>query len=96
MSKDNKYNEIEQAVISYGLELLLNSVLKTCIYMLIGIVSGKGLEVACSLVGFICIRKFSGGCHATTNTVCFVLTGGIVLGAASYNKLPKYLIEVWL
>lgn len=78
MDKENNYDETEKVVISYGMELLLNSVLKTVIHLLNGIVVGKGLEVTCAVVIFACIRKISGGRHATTNIGCFVMTGGIV------------------
>ena len=61
MDKYNNYEETEKIVISYGMELFLNSVLKTSIYLLIGMVAGKGVEVILAMTIFGGVRKISGG-----------------------------------
>ena len=78
MDTYNNYGEIERIVISYGMELLLNSVLKTVIYLLVGLAIGKVMEVALAMAIFGSVRKLSGGRHAATDVGCFLMTGGII------------------
>ncbi len=78
MDKYNNYEETEKIVISYGMELFLNSVLKTSIYLLIGMVAGKGVEVILAMTIFGGVRKISGGRHVETDVGCFIMTGSII------------------
>lgn len=82
MEKNKIYSDKERIVITYGIELLLNSLLKACIYIWIGFLFHRSWEVLISIVIFGLIRKFSGGVHAKTDSSCFVLTGCIIMLAA--------------
>lgn len=81
MDRYNNYEETEKAVIGYGVELFLNSMLKTAIYLLIGFAIGKGVEMILAIAIFGSVRKVSGGRHAKTDMGCFIMTGSIILFA---------------
>lgn len=78
MDRYNNYEETEKVVLGYGVELFLNSMLKTVIYLLIGFAIGKGVETILVIVIFGSVRKVSGGRHAKTDLGCFVMTGSII------------------
>ena len=50
MSRIQNYSEEKEAVVTYGIELILNSLLKAVIYILIGTLLGKTLEVVTAIV----------------------------------------------
>lgn len=79
--KRKKYSNDEKVVISYGIELFLNSALKALIYMLIGISFHKFSEVVVVTIIFGIFRTLSGGIHAETDTGCFLLTGCLIMVA---------------
>lgn len=81
LDKDKEYSDSEKTVITYGIELFLNTALKMLIYIAIGIMVDKAVETLVSIITFEVLRFYSGGIHAKTDTGCFILSGGIVFGA---------------
>lgn len=79
ISEKRYYSDSERIVFTYGMELLLNFVLKAMIYIGIGCVFQKGLETVLSIFVFGVLRFFSGGKHAKTDTGCFLISGSIIL-----------------
>ena len=73
---NNWMNEIspkskeESDVIQYGIELLLDNVVKFVFIQIIGIMIGKGLETLLILSAFCGLRLQAGGIHARTGTGC--------------------------
>lgn len=78
LNPDKRYTENEQQVFTYGIELILNSLLKITVYLIIGFLLGTGKEVITTLFIFGILRKLSGGSHARTNLGCFLITGSIL------------------
>ncbi len=70
MDKISKKDPEENAVIQYGLELLLDNVLKFILIQIIGIVIGMGKETALILFSFCGLRLHAGGIHAKTGIGC--------------------------
>lgn len=58
MSRIQNYSEEKDVVVTYGIELILNSLLKAVIYILIGTLLGKTLEVVTAIVVFAAVRVF--------------------------------------
>ncbi len=58
MSRIQNYSEEKKAVVTYGIELILNSLLKAVIYILIGTLLGKTLEVVTAIAVFAAVRVF--------------------------------------
>ena len=82
MSRIQNYSEEKDVVVTYGIELILNSLLKAVIYILIGTLLGKTLEVVTAIVVFAAVRKCAGGIHAKSDMGCFLITGAIVFISA--------------
>jgi len=73
---NNWLNEIspkskeESDVIQYGIELLLDNVVKFVFIQIIGIIIGQGMETLLILLAFCGLRLQAGGIHARTGTGC--------------------------
>jgi accessory gene regulator B len=70
MDKTSHKNPEENEIIQYGLELLLDNVLKFILIQLIGIIIGMGKETAVVLFSFCGLRLQAGGKHAKTGIGC--------------------------
>lgn len=82
MSRKQNYSKEKEVVVIYGIELILNSLLKAGIYILIGTLLGKTLEVVTAVIVFAAVRKCAGGVHAKSDMGCFLITGAIVFISA--------------
>lgn len=60
----------ENKVIQYGMELLLDNIIKFIVILLIGIVLGRGLDTFLVLSVFCGLRLQAGGIHAKTGLGC--------------------------
>ncbi|WP_242837889.1 accessory gene regulator B family protein [Lacrimispora indolis] len=70
MDKINHKNPEENEIIQYGLELLLDNILKFILIQLIGFIIGMGKETAVILFSFCGLRLQAGGKHAKTGIGC--------------------------
>lgn len=70
MNKINPKSQDENKVIQYGMELLLDNILKFALIQLIGILIGKGFETFIILSSFCGLRLQAGGIHARTGLGC--------------------------
>ena len=87
---ENEIEFNEKAVYLYGLELILNNVIKMGFYMLISIVLGKTIESLIIFASFAAIRIFACGWHARTDFGCFAACGcmwGISLLCSEYCRV---------
>ncbi|MBU7320831.1 accessory gene regulator B family protein [Paenibacillus oleatilyticus] len=66
--------------IRYGVALRINyySVVLGC--LIIGFVTGKVLETIVSMISFILLRRFTGGLHMPTLTLCFFVSIALMSG----------------
>lgn len=90
MERDHSYTEEEKVVYQYGMELFLNSFLKMLLYIFIGFIVKKELEVMVTLFVFGIVRKCSGGKHAKSDAGCFLMTGMIV----AFAVMSPYIIGI--
>lgn len=89
MNKKKQYSDSEKKVFVYGLEIMLDSLLKAAVYLAVGSAFGKGKEVAMIMLSFGALRRASGGKHAKTSIRCFVLTGGILAVSAVFPVMCR-------
>ncbi|WP_313583741.1 accessory gene regulator B family protein [Lacrimispora sp.] len=70
LNKISPKSQEENKVIQYGMELLLDNIIKLIVILLIGIVLGKGGETLVVLSTFCGLRLQAGGIHAKTGLGC--------------------------
>ncbi|WP_349948230.1 accessory gene regulator B family protein [Lacrimispora sp. BS-2] len=70
LNKMSPKSQEENKVIQYGMELLLDNIIKLIVILLIGIVLGKGVETLVVLSTFCGLRLQAGGIHAKTGLGC--------------------------
>ena len=70
LNKISPKSQEENKVIQYGMELLLDNIIKLIVILLIGIVLGKGAETLVVLSTFCGLRLQAGGIHAKTGLGC--------------------------
>jgi len=70
LNKINPKSQEENKVIQYGLELLLDNIVKILLIQLIGIIVGKGIGTLIILCSFCGLRLQAGGIHAKTGWGC--------------------------
>lgn len=58
----------------YGFELVLSFLFSVAVMLFVGIVTNRILHTILFLLVFITLRSFSGGYHANTYGVCFMVT----------------------
>lgn len=63
--------EEEQQIIQYGLEVLLDGILKVAALLVIGYVLGCPGEFGLALLAFCSLRYWAGGMHCRTSARCF-------------------------
>lgn len=70
LNKLNPQSGEDNAVIQYGLELVLDNLIKLLILQFLGFLIGKGWETLIILFTFCLLRLQAGGAHARTNLGC--------------------------
>lgn len=75
LDRDKTYSQEKKELIGYGIELILDSMIKFLLYLMIGVAIDKFYEVLFAVFVFGFVRKYVGGIHAKTGTGCFILTG---------------------
>lgn len=83
-------------VVTYGIELFLNTVLKVIALLFIGLITGLFGEVVISLGCFALLRTKAGGIHMKTSLGCFLSMFGIcaaaILGSRFITSLPFWIL----
>lgn len=83
----------QRAVIAYGLDLLLSTVISLTILIVIGNVLGKGVQTICFLVPLVLFQGFGGGYHCQTHLRCWTLmVCGLLTALFVLQKLPVMLL----
>ena len=103
LNKINPRDEDDNITIQYGVELILDNLLKLLFIQLLGILLGKGIETFIVLFVFCTLRLQAGGIHAKTNAGCFMgmliiwllsLSGAVVFKLNLLNVLAIYLFSL--
>lgn len=66
----NSIDNEDSEVCSYGLEVLISSLINTVIVLFIGFILGKFMQTAVFIVCYCSIRQFSGGYHSSSHGKC--------------------------
>lgn len=77
----------QRAIVGYGIELLLETVIKIVIIVLLGFLLHQGPETLLVLAVFCILRSFAGGSHMKTNAGCtaaMVFMWGVSLAAGRW------------
>lgn len=89
----------ENQVIQYGIELLLDNIVKFLFIQLFGMVIGKGFETFVILIVFCGLRLQAGGIHARTGLGCglsmFLIWGVSMLGSIFFKLNPIFLPYIY-
>ncbi len=90
----------ENNVIQYGVELLLDNIIKIIVVLFIGIILGKGFETIVVLSAFCGLRLQAGGIHAKTGLGCgfsILLVWAIsILGDICFNIKASFLPYIYI
>ncbi|WP_166429728.1 accessory gene regulator B family protein [Lacrimispora celerecrescens] len=90
----------ENKVIQYGMELLLDNIIKFIIILLIGIVLGRGIDTFLVLSVFCGLRLQAGGIHAKTGLGCgfsLLLVWAIsILGDIFFDISTVFLLYIYI
>lgn len=87
----NKIVDIEKRdIYVLGVEVLLLNLLNILTALLVSIVTGTKLHFLAFILVFVPLRIFSGGYHAKTSEVCYLITTGTyVLSVLCVNRFPE-------
>lgn len=97
LSEKNPQTESENMVIRYGVELLLENILKILLLLGAGLLWGKGLETIIYLSVFCSIRTQAGGYHAKTGwgcCLCMLLVW--MIGMVTFEIIEVSLLEIFI
>lgn len=64
--------EEEKEIIAYGMEVLLDGILKVALLFIIGSLIGRTVDFAVAIIGFCSLRCWAGGVHCKTSLGCFL------------------------
>lgn len=76
----------------YGFELVLSFLFSVAVMLFVGIVTNRILHTILFLLVFITLRSFTGGYHANTYGVCFMVTISVFIVTI---LLAKYINICW-
>lgn len=100
MNKISPKSQEDNTVIQYGMELLLDNVIKFLFIQLLGIAIGKGLETFVVLAAFCGLRLQAGGIHAKTGWGCglsmLLIWAVSIIGDVLFNIRIYYLPYVYV
>lgn len=97
MVKNKIIDESKYDVYAYGLELLIAYVCYFIIFYLLAFLTGTFWESTFFCVGFMILRKFGGGFHASTYLKCHALfAANHLLFIALIRFMPAYLYNALL
>ena len=86
MDEYRGYTESERIVVTYGLEILFNNLLKLIVYLVIGSVCNIFAETVIAVFTLAILRILSGGYHSQSDLGCLFLTGGMIFSPIILSK----------
>lgn len=72
--KKNISDDIDDEIISYGLEIIITKAVFIAIIIFLGIITKCFPDVIAFIIAFTVIRQYGGGYHADTRIRCFILS----------------------
>ncbi|NLL76975.1 MAG: hypothetical protein GX235_06980 [Clostridiales bacterium] len=91
-SKRNDMSETQAIAVTYGIELIFNSLFKVIGLVLLGVVFGRAWEVILSIGCFSLLRSCAGGVHVKSSLGCFLSMAFVCVlscvGAEYISYLP--------
>lgn len=72
--KKNISDDIDDEIISYGLEIIITKAVFFAIIIFLGIITKCLPDVIAFIIAFTVIRQYGGGYHADTRIRCFILS----------------------
>lgn len=73
-------------VYRYGFELLVSTLVNVFVLIIIGIVTNSELQAVMYCIGFVVLRMFAGGYHATTHLRCILIFNSSFLIVVIFDK----------
>lgn len=93
MIRQGIFTEEMYDIYVYGFQLVLSFLLSVAVMLLIGVASNRVLNTILFLVVFVTLRSFTGGYHANTYGVCFLVTISVFVATL---LLSEYIDINWL
>lgn len=94
--QENEYTEDDQILLTYGVEIWMEEIVKTGALLLGGLLIGRIKEIAVAILSFCSMRKVAGGYHADSSIKCFMFSSSFILGSAYAPQIiSKYPIWVF-
>ncbi|MFB9325381.1 accessory gene regulator ArgB-like protein [Paenibacillus aurantiacus] len=72
--KDKSEHPASEAVLSYSIQLIINTASILISTMILGIINGRFIEVLLALVSFAVLRQVSGGYHLKSGVLCIIVS----------------------
>lgn len=86
LERNNIIDEEDAPLYAYGLRSFWMIAITTISILLIGIILNELLFTVGFISLFAVIRKYSGGYHAKSRVVCYILSNAVVVGIIYINK----------
>lgn len=82
-------------VLKYALEAVYNTVFIIFFSLVIGVVTGRAMEVASVLICFATLRQITGGIHLRSNTLCVLIStaGSSALSFVHFGTTTIYIVS---
>lgn len=91
MSNELNFDKDKEAVMSYGLEIVLGGIFKIVTLLLLSWILGIFSYTMAGMLTFSLIRPIIGGTHADTYEKCFVVSIGLLLLIGALGKYLYFL-----
>lgn len=85
--QENEYTEDDQILLTYGVEIWMEEIVKTGALLLGGLLIGRIKEIAVAILSFCSMRKVAGGYHADSSIKCFMFSSSFILGSHMRHRL---------
>jgi len=89
------YDQDKKEVIAYGTYALLQIVLSIVLVIAFGWIFGVWAEALTVSVAGAALRRYTGGAHASSPSICVVVGTVVCVGFGLVSKLPVF-INVWV
>jgi accessory gene regulator B len=80
--KENTGHPASLAVIQFGIEGFLNTLVTTIVLTAASVLLGQGITVFFIVLGFSCLRMFTGGAHLKSSLGCTLVSVSILVGSS--------------
>ncbi|MFI3173129.1 MAG: accessory gene regulator B family protein [Eubacteriales bacterium] len=77
--KNKRIEQEQKEIIKYGIHALLTVIVNTMLLVCIGMILNMFVEAIVLLIGFSCLRSYSGGYHCKTEIRCLIVSNSIFI-----------------